>query len=113
MQASPVPTRLYCPRWTAHKGNRRVRLLDRVGGAKENWALGSRQGQLQLVFAKGASGALRLGPAGETLLRRELERARASLALEEFRNRNLPPLEPANTPEAWRASVDTRMPQAH
>ena len=29
-----------------------------------------------------------------TLLRRELERARASLALEEFRNRKLPPLEP-------------------
>src|SRR5438046_8774085 len=44
-----------------------------------------------------------------TLLRRELERARASLALEEFRNRNLPPLEPANTPEAWRALVEMRM----
>src|SRR6267378_3128166 len=32
----------------------------------------------------------------ETLLRRELERARASLALEEFRNRNLPPLDRRN-----------------
>ena len=44
-----------------------------------------------------------------TLLRRELERARASLVLEEFRNRSLPPLEPANTPEAWRVLVETRM----
>ena len=44
-----------------------------------------------------------------TLLRRELERARAGLALEEFRNRALPPLEPANTPEAFRALVETRM----
>jgi uncharacterized protein (DUF885 family) len=45
----------------------------------------------------------------ETLLRRELERARTALALEEFRNRNLPPLEPANTPEDWRALVEARM----
>ena len=44
-----------------------------------------------------------------TLLRRELERARAALALEEFRNRALPPLEPANTPEAWRVLVEARM----
>jgi uncharacterized protein (DUF885 family) len=44
-----------------------------------------------------------------TLLRRELERARASLALEEFRNRNLPPVEPANTPEAWSALAGARM----
>ncbi len=44
-----------------------------------------------------------------TLLRRELERARASLALEEFRNRALPPLEPANTPEAWRTLLVARM----
>jgi hypothetical protein len=44
-----------------------------------------------------------------TLLRRELERARTSLALEEFRNRNLPPLEPANTAESWRALVEARM----
>ena len=44
-----------------------------------------------------------------TLLRRELERARAGLALEEFRNRALPPLQPANTPEAWRALVEGRM----
>jgi Bacterial protein of unknown function (DUF885) len=44
-----------------------------------------------------------------TLLRRELERARAGLALEEFHNRALPPLEPADTPEAWRSLVETRM----
>ncbi len=44
-----------------------------------------------------------------TLLRRELERARASLALEEFRNRELPQLAPADTPEAWRALVEARM----
>ena len=44
-----------------------------------------------------------------TLLRRELERARASLALEEFRNRNLPPLLPADTPQAWRVLVEARM----
>ena len=44
-----------------------------------------------------------------TLLRRELERARTSLAVEEFRNRNLPPLEPANSPEAWRALGEMRM----
>lgn len=44
-----------------------------------------------------------------TLLRRELERARAGLALEEFRNRGLPPLRPADTPEAWRALVTARM----
>lgn len=44
-----------------------------------------------------------------TLLRRELERSRAGLALEEFRNRALPPLEPANTPESWRLLTETRM----
>lgn len=44
-----------------------------------------------------------------TLLRRELERARAGLALEEFRNRDLPPLVPADTPQAWRALVEARM----
>jgi hypothetical protein len=44
-----------------------------------------------------------------TQLRRELERARASLALEEFRNRALPQLAPADTPEAWRALVEARM----
>ena len=44
-----------------------------------------------------------------TLLRRELERARAGLALEEFRNRALPPLEPANTPETWRLLAEARM----
>src|SRR5262249_22314998 len=44
-----------------------------------------------------------------TLLRRELERARAGLALEESRNRDLPQLVPADTPEAWRALVESRM----
>lgn len=44
-----------------------------------------------------------------TLMRRELERARAGLRVEEFHNRGLPPLEPANTPEAFRALVDARM----
>ena len=39
----------------------------------------------------------------ETLLRRELERAQAGLRMEEFANRNLPPLEPADTPEAFKA----------
>jgi hypothetical protein len=44
-----------------------------------------------------------------TLLRRELNRARASLALEEFRNRNLPPLEPVPDPQAWRAMASAKM----
>ena len=44
-----------------------------------------------------------------TLLRRELERARSGLALEEFRNRSLPPLAPADTPAAFRALAETRM----
>ena len=44
-----------------------------------------------------------------TLLRSELSRARASLALEEFRNRNLPPLEPVNDPQAWRAMAAAKM----
>ncbi|MBS0579006.1 MAG: DUF885 family protein [Proteobacteria bacterium] len=44
-----------------------------------------------------------------TLLRRELERARAGLALEELHNRDLPPLLPADTPDAWRALVEARM----
>jgi uncharacterized protein (DUF885 family) len=44
-----------------------------------------------------------------TLLRRELERARAALALEEFHNRALPPLKPADSPEAWRVLVETHM----
>ncbi len=45
----------------------------------------------------------------ETLLRRELQRAWASLQLEEYRNRSLPPLESANTPETFRALVEARM----
>jgi hypothetical protein len=44
-----------------------------------------------------------------TLLRRELDRARASFELEEFRNRNLPPLEPVNDPQAWRAMAKEKM----
>ena len=44
-----------------------------------------------------------------TLLRRELDRARASGALEEFHNRNLPPLEPVNDPQAWRAMATKKM----
>lgn len=44
-----------------------------------------------------------------SLLRRELERARASLSLEEFHNRALAPLNPANTPTVFRALVEARM----
>ena len=44
-----------------------------------------------------------------TLLRRELERARTALALEEFRNRRVPPLEPADSPETWRELGEARM----
>jgi hypothetical protein len=44
-----------------------------------------------------------------TLLRRELERARAGLSLEEFHNRALPPIDPADTPQAFRALVEARM----
>ena len=44
-----------------------------------------------------------------TLLRRELERARAGLALEEFHNRALPPLDPANTPQAFNSLLVARM----
>ncbi|MEQ1930164.1 MAG: DUF885 domain-containing protein [Parvularculaceae bacterium] len=43
------------------------------------------------------------------ILRRELERSRASLALEEFRNRNAPPLQPVNDAEAWRAMAKEKM----
>ena len=45
----------------------------------------------------------------ETLLRRELERARASLALEEFRNRTLPPLDPVNDPDAYMVMAKAKM----
>jgi hypothetical protein len=44
-----------------------------------------------------------------TLLRRELERSRASLALEEFHNRNLPPLDRFTDPEAYQAMAQERM----
>ncbi len=36
-----------------------------------------------------------------TLLRRELDRTRAALAIEEFRNRDLKPLKPYNNPDAY------------
>jgi uncharacterized protein (DUF885 family) len=45
----------------------------------------------------------------ETLLRRELERSRASLALEEFRNRKLPPLEPVQSASAYQTMADAKM----
>jgi len=41
-----------------------------------------------------------------TLMQRELARSRAHLALEEHRNRALPPLEPAATAEEWQRRVD-------
>lgn len=44
-----------------------------------------------------------------TLLRRELERARASLALEEFRNRALPALQPVNDPDAYMVMAKAKM----
>ena len=46
-----------------------------------------------------------------TILRRELVRAHASLRLEENRNRNLPPLPVANTPEAYRALQEQAIPR--
>lgn len=42
-------------------------------------------------------------------LRRELERSRASLALEEFANRNLPPLDQVNDETAWLAMAKGKM----
>jgi uncharacterized protein (DUF885 family) len=44
-----------------------------------------------------------------TLLRRELERARASLALEEFHNRSLPPLQQVTSAAAYQAMADEKM----
>jgi hypothetical protein len=44
-----------------------------------------------------------------TLLRRELERARAGLSLEEFHNRALPPIDPADTAQTFRTLVEARM----
>lgn len=46
-----------------------------------------------------------------TILRRELARAHASLRLEENRNRNLPPLPVANTPEAYAALQERAIPR--
>ncbi len=45
----------------------------------------------------------------EIVLRRELERSRAALALEEYRNRELPPLDPINGPDAYRAMATAKM----
>jgi uncharacterized protein (DUF885 family) len=44
-----------------------------------------------------------------TLLRRELERAHTALRMEEYRNRALPPLEPVNSAQDWRAFSEGRM----
>jgi hypothetical protein len=46
-----------------------------------------------------------------TILRRELARAHASLRLEENRNRRLPPLDAADTPEAYYALQDRAIPR--
>jgi hypothetical protein len=46
-----------------------------------------------------------------TILRRELARANASLRLEENRNRNLPPLPVADTPEAYAALQERAIPR--
>ena len=46
-----------------------------------------------------------------TITRRELARAHASLRLEENRNRNLPPLEVANTPEEYDALQERAIPR--
>ncbi len=46
-----------------------------------------------------------------TILRRELARAHASLRLEENRNRNLPPLPVADTPEAYAALQEKAIPR--
>ncbi|MCW4590732.1 DUF885 family protein [Gluconacetobacter entanii] len=46
-----------------------------------------------------------------SLLRRELERAQASLRLEELHNRNLPPLKPIENPVAYRKYATTKMQQ--
>lgn len=46
-----------------------------------------------------------------TILRRELARAHASLRLEENRNRHLPPMPVANTPEAYAALQEKAIPR--
>ncbi len=46
-----------------------------------------------------------------TILRRELARGHASLRLEENRNRSLPPLPVANTPEAYRVLQERAIPR--
>jgi hypothetical protein len=46
-----------------------------------------------------------------TILRRELARAHASLRLEENRNRHLPPMPVANTPEAYAAMQEKAIPR--
>ncbi len=56
---------------------------------------------------------VRLSPYGwdeeAAYLRRELERSRASLALEEFRNRDLPPQAPVNDENAYMAMAKEKM----
>jgi hypothetical protein len=44
-----------------------------------------------------------------TLLRRELDRSRAALAIEQFHNRKLPPLPALDDPIAWRAMATRKM----
>lgn len=44
-----------------------------------------------------------------TLLRRELDRTRAALAIEEFRNRDQEPLKPFNDPDAYMAMATAKM----
>jgi hypothetical protein len=46
-----------------------------------------------------------------TILKRELARAHASLRLEENRNRDLPPLQAADTPEEYRALQERALPK--
>ena len=43
------------------------------------------------------------------LLKRELDRSRAALAVEEYRNRALPPLQPVDDPTIWRAMAEGKM----
>jgi len=75
MQASPVPTRLYCPRWTGTKGNRRVRLWIELEAPKKTGPSGVGKDNYNWYLQK-----VHLVPYDwdqqETLLRRELERAR-------------------------------------
>ena len=44
-----------------------------------------------------------------TLLKRELDRSRASLEIEQYRNRALPPLDPVNEPDAYMTMATAKM----